>query len=79
MKPPTQQIILITGSTDGLGKQTAIALARQGATLLLHGRDPQRLERTRREIQNLTGNTSLEPYLADLADLVEIRQLAEQV
>lgn len=79
MKPLAQQLILITGSTDGLGKQTAIALARLGSALLLHGRDAQKLEKTRSEIQNLTGNTSLETYLADLADLSEVHRLAEHV
>ncbi|MBO0781199.1 MAG: SDR family NAD(P)-dependent oxidoreductase [Ktedonobacteraceae bacterium] len=79
MKPIAQQTILITGSTDGLGKQTALALARQGATMLLHGRNQQRLETTRREIQDVTGNSHLEIYLADLAELAEVRRLAEQV
>lgn len=77
MKSITQQIILVTGSTDGLGKQTALALARQGATVLLHGRDRQRLEMTRQEIQEATGNAHLETYLADFAELAEVRNLAE--
>ncbi len=77
MKPIAQQTILITGSTDGLGKQTALALARQGATVLLHGRDRQRLETTRQEIEDATGNTHLETYLADFTALAEVRSLAE--
>ncbi len=77
MKPLTQQSILVTGSTDGLGKQTALALAREGATVLLHGRDRQRLETTRQEIQKATGNAHLETYLADFAELAEVRHLAE--
>jgi NAD(P)-dependent dehydrogenase (short-subunit alcohol dehydrogenase family) len=79
MKPIARQTILITGSTDGLGKQSALALARQGATVLLHGRNPQRLEATQREIENATGNGRMETYLADLASLAEIRSLAERV
>src|SRR5579884_2238277 len=79
MKPIAQQTILITCSTDGLGKQTALALARQGATVLLHGRDQQRLEITQREIQEATGNTRIETYLADFASLAEVRRLAETV
>jgi NAD(P)-dependent dehydrogenase (short-subunit alcohol dehydrogenase family) len=79
MKPLAHQTILITGSTDGLGKQTALALARKGATVLLHGRNQQRLETTLREIQDVTGNRHLETYLADLADLAEVRSLAERV
>jgi NAD(P)-dependent dehydrogenase (short-subunit alcohol dehydrogenase family) len=37
--------ILITGSTDGIGKQTALDLAKTGATILLHGRNPAKGER----------------------------------
>ncbi len=79
MKPIAQQTILITGSTDGLGKQTALALAKQGATVLLHGRNQQRLETTQREIQEATGNAHLELYRADFAALAEVRGLAEAV
>jgi NAD(P)-dependent dehydrogenase (short-subunit alcohol dehydrogenase family) len=79
MKPIAQQTILITGSTDGLGKQTAWALAKQGATVLLHGRDQQRLETTRQEIQEATGNTQVATYLADFAALAEVRRLTEFV
>ncbi len=79
MKPIAQQTILLTGATDGLGKQTALALARQGAALLLHGRDPRRLNTTRQEIQDTTGNIRLETYLADFASLAQVRHLAEAV
>lgn len=79
MTPIVQQCILVTGATDGLGKQTALALARQGATVLLHGRDPQRLATTRHEIQEETGNTQLETYCADFAHLAEVRQMAESL
>jgi NAD(P)-dependent dehydrogenase (short-subunit alcohol dehydrogenase family) len=77
MKPIEQQIVLVTGSTDGLGKSTAQALARQGATVLLHGRDQQRLEATQQEIREATGNDRLETYLADFASLEEVRQLGK--
>ncbi|GHO75483.1 3-oxoacyl-ACP reductase [Ktedonobacter sp. SOSP1-85] len=77
MKPIAQQTILITGSSDGLGKQTALALAKQGATVLLHGRDQQRLEASRQAILEETGNSHVEAYLADFADLSEVRKLAQ--
>ncbi|MBW2358137.1 MAG: SDR family oxidoreductase [Deltaproteobacteria bacterium] len=71
--------ILITGSTDGIGKQTALDLAKTGATILLHGRNPARGERVLREIRNATGNDRIEIFIADLASLKQVRNLAEQV
>jgi NAD(P)-dependent dehydrogenase (short-subunit alcohol dehydrogenase family) len=79
MKPVEQQTILVTGSTDGLGKRTALALATQGAAVLLHGRDPQRLEAARQELQKASGNQQLETYLADLSSLAAVRGLAQAV
>ena len=42
MRPLSEQTILITGATDGLGRALAAELAAEGATLLLHGRDEAR-------------------------------------
>lgn len=79
MKPTDQQTILITGATDGIGKGTAMALAADGARLLLHGRDDERLAATRDEIARATGNDRLETYRADFAALDEVRGLATAV
>jgi NAD(P)-dependent dehydrogenase (short-subunit alcohol dehydrogenase family) len=70
--------ILVTGSTDGLGLATVRRLAHDGATVLVHGRHPQKLERV------LVGLPSAGPacahgYLADLASLDETRRLARDV
>jgi short-subunit dehydrogenase len=56
VRPIEQQIILITGATDGLGRAVASELARRGATLLLHGRSEERGKRTMDEIRAQTGN-----------------------
>jgi NAD(P)-dependent dehydrogenase (short-subunit alcohol dehydrogenase family) len=74
-----EQIILLTGATDGIGKGTARALARRGARVLLHGRDADRLEAARRDMASATGNNRLEPYVADFASLTGVRSLAEQI
>lgn len=71
--------ILITGATDGIGRGTAEALARGGAKLLLHGRDPGRLEETRDEIAAVTGAPPAEIYCADFASLEEVRRLAAEL
>lgn len=71
--------ILITGATDGLGRAVAERLAQQGATLLLHGRDPERLAETARAVEAVSGNDRISTHRADLASLQEVRALAESV
>lgn len=73
------QVILVTGSTDGIGKQTAYDLAKMGAIVLLHGRYLKRVEATRQEIYTATGNEQLECYVADFSSLAEVRGLAGMV
>jgi NAD(P)-dependent dehydrogenase (short-subunit alcohol dehydrogenase family) len=73
------QVVLVTGSTDGIGRRTAHDLARMGATVLLHGRSRERGEATLREIRDATGNDKLEYYLADFSSLAEVRSLADEV
>src|SRR5258708_24349637 len=79
MRPLREQVILITGATDGLGKAVALQLARSGATLLLHGRDEARGQRTLEEIRAQTGNTHLQWYRADFSQLAQVRSLAERL
>jgi NAD(P)-dependent dehydrogenase (short-subunit alcohol dehydrogenase family) len=79
MRPIEDTVILITGATDGLGRGVAERLAAEGATVLLHGRDPERLEATADAIRQATGNERLSTHLADLASLDEVRALADDV
>ncbi len=79
MHPSSEQTILITGATDGLGRALALDLARTGATLLLHGRDDRRGEATLAEIRAETGAAKLHWYRADLADLDQVRRLAAEI
>ena len=79
MRAIEDQVILVTGSTDGLGKGTAQALAAIGASVLLHGRDPSKLERTLRAMEKATGNDRIKAYLADFSSLDEVRHLAAKV
>jgi NAD(P)-dependent dehydrogenase (short-subunit alcohol dehydrogenase family) len=73
------QVILVTGSTDGIGKQTAHDLAKMGATVVLHGRNRERAEVTLQEIFAATRSDRLEYYLADFSSLADVRRLAEAV
>ena len=75
----TGKTVLVTGSTDGLGRALGLELAAGGATVLLHGRDAAKGEATLRDIREATRSDRLAFYLADLSSLSEVRGLAEQV
>jgi NAD(P)-dependent dehydrogenase (short-subunit alcohol dehydrogenase family) len=69
--------ILITGSTDGVGRRVAERLAKPGCTLLIHGRSRERGESLVQTIRDLGGTASF--YGADFASLDEVRRLAKDV
>jgi NAD(P)-dependent dehydrogenase (short-subunit alcohol dehydrogenase family) len=71
--------ILVTGATDGLGKRVARELAGKGATVLLHGRNSERLQAALEDIRKVTGSERLGSYLADLSSLAQVRALAERI
>jgi len=73
------KIVLITGSTDGVGKLVALRLAQAGARVLLHGRNQEKGARVLAEIGAATANGKLELHLADLAALADVRALAAAV
>jgi NAD(P)-dependent dehydrogenase (short-subunit alcohol dehydrogenase family) len=72
VRPLVEQRILVTGSTDGLGRGVAAELAARGAHVIVHGRDPGRVDEAVRE----TG--AAEGLVADLADLAQVRGLADE-
>ena len=72
MRPLEEQRILVTGSTDGLGRGVAAELARRGARVLVHGRDPAKVEEAARAVGAEAG------LVADLADLTQVRRLADE-
>lgn len=71
--------ILITGATDGLGRALAHRLAAKGDSLILHGRDPDRLDKTADDIRDTHGVARPRTVLADLASLAQVRRLAADI
>ena len=71
--------ILVTGATDGLGEKVAADLAARGATLLLHGRNPEKGRRVLAKIGEATGNDRLHYLNADFSSLREVDALAASV
>jgi len=72
-------VALVTGSTDGLGRAVATRLAGDGATVLLHGRDAEKLASTAHELREATGNDRVRTYMADFSSLQAVRSMANEV
>jgi NAD(P)-dependent dehydrogenase (short-subunit alcohol dehydrogenase family) len=70
--------VLITGSTDGVGRYVAARLAAEGAHVLVHGRDADRAQALADEIIR-AGHPKPVCYQADLSSLAGVRELAEAV
>ena len=70
------KICMVTGATGGIGEITARELARQGAQVIVVGRNRDKCVATVNQVKQATGNGQVEFMLADLASQSEIHQLA---
>jgi NAD(P)-dependent dehydrogenase (short-subunit alcohol dehydrogenase family) len=70
-------VILITGSTDGLGRALALELAEPGSHIIVHGRSRERGLEVVRQIEEAGGSARF--YQADLGDLDQVRALGEEI
>lgn len=73
------KVVLITGSTDGIGRETARQLARLGAAIILHGRNHQNGPEIRDQLKRETGNEFIDYFNADLSKREKIHALADHV
>ena len=71
--------ILVTGSTDGIGKATATALAEHGCEVIVHGRNDARARSAQRNLIDATGNPSIRAVSADFSSLAQVRELATRL
>ncbi|HVD79258.1 MAG TPA: SDR family oxidoreductase [Propionibacteriaceae bacterium] len=76
--PMAGKTVLITGATSGIGRATALGLARMGAHLAITGRDRVRTEDAAREIR-AAGGGQADMLVAELSSQSEVRRLAEEV
>jgi len=72
------KVCIVTGSNSGIGKETALALAEMGATVVMAVRDAEKGENARAEILEQTGNTKTDLMICDVASLDSIRQFARE-
>lgn len=69
-----KKIILITGSTDGIGKITASSLAKMGHKVIIHGRNKEKAEKVKQQIIEESGNQDIDILIADLLSLEDIKK-----
>jgi NAD(P)-dependent dehydrogenase (short-subunit alcohol dehydrogenase family) len=69
---------LVTGVTSGLGRHTALELARRGAEVLLAGRGEARLEREAEQLARMVTGAKVRPLTLELADLASVRRAAAE-
>ncbi|MBT3094266.1 MAG: SDR family NAD(P)-dependent oxidoreductase [Candidatus Thiodiazotropha sp. (ex Lucina pensylvanica)] len=74
-----QKIILITGSTDGIGLEAAKMFLSHGHKILLHGRSPKKVDDTANSLTDLSEAGRIESYVADLSCMDEVAALAKAV
>lgn len=75
----TGKTILITGATDGIGKETARQLAMMNAQVILHGRNPDKTKKVQKEIIIDSSNEKVDVLIADFSSMDQVRSLADQV
>ncbi len=71
--------IFITGATDGIGLETAKMMAPGGHTLLLHGRNPDKLAAAAETVSAIAGAGPVKTFCADLSVLSEVNELAADI
>ena len=79
MKQISEQTILITGSTDGIGKLTALQLAKKNAHVVVHGRNKEKVTKVVEELKSESGNDKIDGLTADFSSLNEVSKFAEEV
>jgi len=73
------RVALVTGATSGLGRATATALARLGATTVIVGRNPTKTRAVGSQIRDETGNPAVREEIADLSLMSQVRALADRL
>ena len=74
-----KKTIIITGSTDGIGKLAAIQLAKDGHEIYIHGRNKQKLTNVISEIKSVSNNPNIKGFAADISTIAAVQQLAKEI
>ena len=70
--------VLITGATNGIGKQAALELANMGAAVVIVGRDEVKTRKVSIDLRTLSGNANIDLAVGDLSSMAEVRRIARE-
>lgn len=74
-----QKTILITGASSGIGRETALALAKQGHKVIIHGRNAERTQAVYDELVHIAGTKNVDQYIADLSLKSEVKIFTDKI
>ncbi len=74
-----KKTILVTGATDGIGLETVKMLVSSGHTVLLHGRNPAKVEKVEKTLSTMPDAGRVENYVSDLSRIADVEALAKTV
>lgn len=74
-----KKIILVTGANSGIGKETAMTLAKEGHKVIIHGRNMEKTRLACEEIKNILRNENVDMVCADLSIMSEIPKLVNEL
>ena len=75
-KSLSEQVVVMTGASQGIGRETALQMARRGASLVLAARNGEALEELAAQVKRLGGQA--EVVITDVADYDQVEQLAQR-
>lgn len=70
--------VLITGATNGIGKQAALELAQMGAAVVIVGRDEAKTRKVSTDLKTLSGNANIDLAVGDLSSMADVRRIASE-
>lgn len=69
------KVVIVTGSSRGIGKAIALKLAQEGCSVVLNGRDQERLDEAKSEVEKITSNVIT--FKCDVSDAEASKQLID--
>src|SRR5258708_4442890 len=74
-----QQVMIVTGATNGIGEAAAIDLARRGARVGIVARNPRKADATAARIEAARPDASVDVFIGDLAHMSDVRKVAAEM